>query len=191
MPVLVTQRRLYRQTQMTFGEYLQLPGFSHSTIKALSRKELLVETDKMKFGTKVHNYLLEPHKYEHESDEVKKIAIKLKERIGPLFEYLEPELAVQASFSINGFVMPYKGRIDLGIPGKIVVDLKIINGATVRDTIDFLGYKNSTSGYALGLKTENILLAAYSRKTGLVELINLPFTTRWWEEQIVTHGTSV
>lgn len=173
---------------MTFGDYLKLPGLSHSTIKGMQRKKPLLVTEKMQLGTLVHQYLLEPHLYDHLNVDVKSIAMKLKERIGPLIEYMQPELSVTCDMHFEGYTMQFKGRVDLGIVNRLVIDCKVINGYSVWDTLDYMGYNNQLSGYSMGIDAKDRLICAYSTKTKKTELITVPFTDMWWKEQIKMLG---
>jgi hypothetical protein len=120
---------------LSFEEYLALPGFSYSFLK--NEGKPIQTTDKMRLGTCVHSYLLTPADYKHENARiVRPVAAKLKQTLGVLIKYLIPELGITANFCHEGFTMPYKGRLDLCIPGRLVVDIKI-STEDVRKTIEF------------------------------------------------------
>lgn len=146
-------------------------------------------TKKMELGTLVHNYLLEPHKYQHVDFKVKKIAASLKSVIGDtLMRYLEPEIAATADFQYEGFTMPWKGRADLAIPGKLIIDLKVINGATIYSTLDYFGYPNQLTGYCLGFDCSTAIIVAYSTLSKGCEVVPIKQNTTWWKEQVVLNG---
>lgn len=175
---------------LTFGDYQKLPGVSHSDIRIKMGllKPDQQPTEKMSFGVKVHNYLLEPEKYEHESIEVKKAAIAVKEELGVLYQWLEKEVAITADFEHVGLTMPYRGRIDLAIKGRIIVDAKIINGKDVRDTMDWLGYNNAQTGYCLASGAKIAIIVAYSTKTRQTQVVKVEQNPVWWEEQIILNA---
>lgn len=153
----------------------------------MSNKEIVV-TDNMRFGTSVHNYLLEPEKFNHSSVEVKKIAVKLKEKLNGVWQFLIPEYTIVADFKYSGWTMRWRGRLDLCIPNRLVVDVKIINGKSIKDTMQHFGYPNQLTGYSLGAQAKDRLICAYSRKTGDVELVQVESATEWWAEQIFING---
>ena len=136
---------------ISFADYLAIPGYSYSKIKADTSKVPDQPTAKMSLGTKVHNYILEPSKYDHEDRElIKPMAVSVMGAIGNLAPYLESELAVTCNMmhTTEGFVLPYKGRIDLCRVGGIVVDLKVSKMPLLK-SIPFFGYDRQLSGYAL------------------------------------------
>ena len=169
-----------------FDEYLSLPGISFSGIK--SEGEFMSPTKKMVLGTKVHNYLLEPEKYDHEDIEIiKPLAMAIKNRIGPLFRYLTPEMAVLADFVHEGMRMKFKGRGDLVYPGKILIDVKV-SEMPLAKAMQFFNYPSQTSGYALGFGCPVALIAQVNPKTKQTTLYNVPIITEWWEKQILRYG---
>lgn len=174
-------------TTCPFEEYLKLPGWSHSAIKGFKG----TPTKKMQLGTHVHNYLLTPEEYSYEDiDIVRPLAIALKQRIGPLIAYLVPELCVTATFVHNGFAMPYKGRGDLVIPRKIVIDLKITE-MPLHKGIQYFGYDNQITGYNMGFDARVGLLMAINPKTKLISQVAVPVNSYWWEQQVITKGEPI
>src|SRR5438128_7523600 len=132
---------------LTFEQYLALPGYSHSGLK--NKGQVIKPTAKMNFGTEVHNCCNDGSG----DAQIRKIAATLKKAIGAeLFDMLECEVAVTAEFHHEGFVMLYKGRLDLTLVGKLVVDIKIIGGKSIYDTIEMFGYNNQVTAYAVGSK---------------------------------------
>ena len=78
-------------SDLDFDEYLQISGYSFSGIKMLESGQPIVPTEGMKLGTRVHNFILEPKKYDWESHiEVNKIATKIREIYQPFIKYMEP-----------------------------------------------------------------------------------------------------
>ncbi len=171
-----------------FDEYLLIPGYSYSGIKN-EGKVFTVASAKMQLGTKVHQYLLEPEHYDHSDVEiVKPLAMALKKAIGPLIEFLEPEAAYTADFCHLGFTMPWKGRIDLCIPGRIVVDIKITD-MPIRKGIEYFGYDKQLSGYATGITAKAaLILSAPPKNPTNVTITNIPICTKWWEYQVLKKG---
>lgn len=167
---------------ISFEEYLKLPGYSYSGIKNEGAEKFT--SVKMQLGTDVHNYLLTPELYEHTSKEVKQIALALKQRIGPLFKYLKPEVAITANFVAQGFTMPYKGRIDLCIPQKLIIDVKV----TEKLNIDYFGYDKQLSGYAIATGAKAAIIVSVHPKTFKTQITNIPIDAAWWEYQVIQRG---
>lgn len=176
-----------------FEEYLLLPGWSHSKIKN-DGKPFTSPSKKMQIGTKVHQYLLEPHLYMHDDEEiVKPIAQKIRSFIGPLWKHLEPELAVQAEFEHDGFILPYHGRGDLVIPGRLVIDIKVTE-QPISKGIEYFGYDNAISGYCRGFDAPVGLIVTGNpskKRLGEVFIYNVPIKDDWWEYQIVQKGEPI
>lgn len=182
------------QANVPFEKYLSLPGWSHSLIKS-DGKEWKAPTQKMLLGTSVHEYLLEPDKYNRDNiDIVRPIAIAIKNKLGMvLLKHLQPEIMVTADFIHNGFGMAYKGRLDLCIPGRLVIDIKV-SDVPLKIGIARFGYDDQQNGYiaSVGAKIGLILRIAPSScgpgKTPVIEIYNVPINTQWWEWQIVHRG---
>ena len=182
----ITNQQVHRE--ISFDDYQSLPGYSHSMIR-MEGKAAFTPTAKMNVGTNVHNYLLTPKEYNHSDVSIiRPIAMELKGVIGNLWERLETELAVTADFNHGEFYLPYKGRIDAGIIKKVVIDFKIINGNSVRDTLDLFHYDTQLSGYALGIAAEHAFIIAYSRKTKKVEVVPVKVDAGWWSMQTTIKG---
>lgn len=169
---------------LAFEDYLKMPGKSFSGIKN-EGIQFNAPTKKMQLGTNVHNYILTPAEYKHENIEiVKPLALKVKEVLGPLLKYLKPELAVTAEFEHEGFVLPYKGRLDLCLPGRIVIDLKI----TENLNLSYFGYGDQLSGYSLATYARQSIIIAINPKTKATRVVNVPISDLWWKEQIKRLG---
>lgn len=173
-----------------FDEYLLMPGYSHSGLKNEGRAPI-VATKKMRLGTLVHQYLCEPTVYNGEQSElVIPLGNALKKRIGILFHYLLPEFVVTADFVYNGFRLPFKGRIDLGIPKRLVIDIKVTE-QPIEKGIQYFGYDNQVTGYAEGISAPVALIAAIHPKRNQVELKNVPLRYDWWHYQITQKGEPI
>ena len=172
-----------------FEDYLKLPGWSHSGIKNEGRT--IVPTKKMRLGTLVHQYVNEPDIYNGESsDIVVPVGNLIKREVGPLFHYLTPEFVVLADFIHNGFLLKYKGRIDLGIVDRIVIDIKVTE-QPIEKGMEYFHYENPMSGYAAGIGAKAALIVAAHPKQKKVELKNVPITQSWWEYQITQKGEPI
>lgn len=166
-----------------FDDYLKLPGISYSTIK--HNGKTIEATPKMRLGTKVHNYLLTPAEYDHsDADIVKPLARELQNVLGDLLRFLLPELAVTAMFEADGRKMPYKGRIDLCVPGRIVIDIKV----TEKLDIAYFGYDCQLTGYARALRAPIAVIVAIHPKTKKTTVVRIDMRDDWWDYQIYNLG---
>lgn len=189
---MIVQNRTILRT-CPFDDYLKLPGRSHSDIR--SEGQPFTATPKMLLGTDVHNYLLEPEKYNHENrDIVRPLALELLKALGTdkFFKMFEAELAVIANFIHEGFDMLYKGRGDLVIVKKIVIDFKV-SDVPLKVSVPRFGYDNSLSGYALGFDCPIAIIVRVSPKSIAkgkpeTESYNVPIRHEWWNYQIIQKG---
>lgn len=180
-------------SDLDFDEYLQISGYSFSGIKMLESGQPIVPTEGMKLGTRVHNFILEPKKYDWESHiEVNKIATKIKEIYQPFIKYMEPELAFTARFEHNGMYLNYKGRTDLIYKGKLIVDLKILSGK-LEPAIERFGYDKQLSGYAIATGCKNAMIISYNKanKHNVLETKLIEPNEDWWNYMIVKYGTPI
>lgn len=172
----------------SFEEYLAMPGLSYSGIKQAG-KEFTPATIKMSLGTDVHNYLLTPADYHHNNIAiVKPLVQQIKSSLGSLLTHLAPERAFTCDFIHQGFRMKYKGRADLSIYKRIILDLKVTEMKDIPALIKYFGYDRQLSGYAIALGCRAAMIITIHPKTKITQLINIPISTTWWEEQIITKG---
>lgn len=184
----VKQRMI--MNNILFEDYLEMEGWSYSSIKN-EGVPFNPPTAKMQLGTHVHNYLLTPEEYSFDDIAiVKPLATVIAQRIGVLMRYLRPELAVQATFSHAGFDMKYKGRLDLCIPDRIVIDLKV-SEQPLPVGIKYFGYDKQLSGYAMAIGAKAALIVGIHPKTKKITTYNIPIDAAWWEYEILKRGEPV
>lgn len=174
---------------LDFAQYQNLPGKSFSGIKA-DYITVPQPTAKMQLGTMLHNYLLEPSKYNAKNDAHKVIqamATEVKSTLGAAFSTIEPELSVTADFQYEGFTMAYKGRIDMARIGKLVIDLKV-SEVPLNKSISFFGYDKQVSGYSLAIGAQYQMILRICPKTLKTELKSIPITNDWWKTQVLKYG---
>lgn len=167
-----------------FDAYSKIVGLSFSAIKGGG----FLPTAKMRLGTAVHNYLLEPSEYNHEHrDIVIPIANAIKAEIGGLLPFLDTELSVTADFEYAGMIMPYKGRVDMVRTGKIVIDLKV-SEVPLNKSIAHFGYDYQVNGYMAATLCEHGMIIRVCPKTHKIEKKMIPKNHEWWESQILRLG---
>lgn len=167
-----------------FAQYLKIPGTSFSSLKAFKGGATLG----MQLGTRVHNYLNEPEQYDWiDSDVVLPIAGKIKEKLGAAYNHLQKELGVTCDLLHDGMMLNYKGRIDMVIPGRIVVDLKVLAGK-LQDAVKYFKYDRQISGYCLASGCSIGLIVAYNKKEKKVETMLIKPCSIFWEQTIGERG---
>lgn len=168
---------------LTFEQYKALPGYNYSSLNGHEREP----SQKMQLGTQVHSYILEPQHFKGDIRIVKPLANAVLQVIGrSLFSYLIPEGVITCRMHHEGLEMVYKGRADLLLPGKIVVDLKI--GEDVRKSMDYFNYPDAISGYALSTHTPTALIIAIHPKTCKADVIPVKIKPDYWQQQILLKG---
>ena len=180
-------------SELDFNEYLQIKGYSFSSLKMLESGQAITPSEGMKLGTRVHNFILEPQKYDWENHaQVKMIAGKIREIYQPFIRYMEPELAFTARFEHNGMYFNYKGRTDLIYKGKLIIDLKILSGK-LEPAIERFGYDKQLSGYALATGCQNAMIISYNKanKHSVIETKLIQPNADWWNYMIVKYGTPI
>lgn len=181
-------------TTCHFEDYLALPGWSYSGIKQ-DGKEWQAPTLKMQLGTDVDHYLTDPINYDHNNRElVVPIATELRKHIQPLVKFLKPQLAVTCEFEHGGFRMMYKGRGDLVIVDKLVIDIKVSEMPLMK-AIDYFGYDHQLRGYAKAFGCKSAIIISISPKNPKhVQMYNVPLHQDkyiWWEHEILKRGEPI
>lgn len=178
----VTNLKYYNGLE--FADYLAMPGTSFSSLK----DEPIPVSTGMQLGTRVHNYLLEPEKYDWEQGAtVKKIAEALQKHLGEAYKFLQKEVAFTADFIHNGMLLHYKGRADLMKAGRIIIDLKILAGG-LQPSIERFNYDKQISGYCLATGASLGLIIAYNKAKNIVETKAIKPSAEFWEYQVVSRG---
>lgn len=183
--VEVRNLKIYRNLQ--FEEYLKLPGESFSGIRS-DGKDFKNETKKMRLGTLVHRYLLTPEEYDGEQIEiVRPLAIAVKQKISILIDFCEPEISFTCDFVFNGMSMPYRGRADLGIMERLILDLKV-SEMPLKKAVDYFRYDYQQSGYAIAFGASLAIIISIHPKLKHISTYNVPISHLWWEHQILQRG---
>jgi hypothetical protein len=180
-------------SDLDFNEYLQIKGYSFSSLKMLESGQAITPSEGMKLGTRVHNFILEPKKYDWQDHaQVNMIAGKIRQIYEPFIRYMEPELAFTARFEHNGMYLNYKGRTDLIYKGKLIIDLKILSGK-LETAVERFMYDKQLSGYALATGCPNAMIISYNKlnKYNLIETKVIHPNTDWWNYMIVKYGTPI
>lgn len=178
-------------TDLDFDEYLQISGYSFSGIKMLESGQAITPSEGMKLGTRVHNFLLEPHKYDGvDFPIVSKIGGEIRKFLGAAIKFLEKEVAFTCTMEYGGMELNYKGRADLLYKGKLIIDLKVLAGR-LKAASDRFGYDRQLSGYAIATSINNILLLSYNKSVRVDNIEHQMFSPNpdWWKYVITKYGT--
>ena len=169
---------------LDFEKYLQIDGTSFSTIKGFDG----VPSAGMRLGTRVHNYISEPEKYDwQQAEEVRAIASAIKKTVAAALKFMKKELSFTSDFSFNGMTMRYKGRADGIIPGMLCIDYKVLSG-DIEAACDRFGYENQVSGYCLATGCPKGIIVAYNRKIKEVQTKVITPSQEFWNYNIVRYG---
>lgn len=171
---------------MSFSDYLALPGLSYSGTKGDGTP--FVETEKMRIGTSVHQYLLKPVEYNGDNYKiVRSAALALQDTIGPALRYGKSELVVTCTMISNGLYLLYKGRVDLKV-ANVIVDLKVSSIKNLVDAVRFFGYNHQLNGYSLATKSLVSVIVAIDPKTLKVQKEPIANRCDWWENKVLQYG---
>lgn len=168
-----------------FSDYLAFPGTSFSLAKGSGP---INPTEKMRLGSLVHCYLLEPAKYDGTNYKlVNAIASEVTRHIGGLLKAGKRELTVTCTMVFGRQYLYYKGRVDL-FAGKMVIDLKVSELIALK-AIQHFGYNNQLNGYAIPLNAVASVLFAVNPITFKTSMAPVPNSTKWWTETVQRLGT--
>ena len=187
-PFDMTISNRHQHKDISFDEYLNLPGLSYSSIRNEGVQREV--TTKMGFGTDVHNYLLTPKEFRGDLNQVRPVAKKLLEVLGDLITLAVPELAVTCDMEHEGLVMKHKGRIDLYVPGIAVIDIKI-SGQDVKKSIEFFGYDKQLTGYCLSVGVKKAIIISCHPVKHTIQLEQIKLREDWWENQVLKRGMPI
>lgn len=173
---------------LSWEQYLQLPGLSFSSLKEFTGPE----TYGMHIGKLVHRYVLKPKEYNYEeADVVMPIAAELIKFVGyDILRQAICECPMTADFCSQGFVFNWRGIPDFQIPKVIVVDFKIIAGGTLRGYIERFKYDGQLRGYMMPVRAELGLIIAYNRAKRRVELEPIKPDNDFWRDVTIRYGTA-
>lgn len=184
----ITNRHLH--PNLPWADYQRLPGHSFSSLKA-EKMPPIVTTDKMRLGTRVHNYLLDPDKYDWKQPElVKPIAKKLASIPGIMtaLKHSNCEVPATATFEYEGFQLLWRGVADIQISNLLIIDFKITE-MSLSAAIRFFGYDRQQSGYCAGYGCKSALIISIHPRTHVVDMAYIQPAFAWWEEKCLTHGS--
>lgn len=195
---------------ITFADYLQLPGVGHSFLK--HAKNGIVEdfpvSDKMQLGSIVDAILTEKETHNYFGSPLYAAAVSIAAKIRSDFGKFLPFLKKQVSYtgtakcSESGFSLAVTGRLDFLLPTIAVIDLKVTDEGSKRDPVKslleliaYMGYDNQLFGYGGMAKVIQYYILIYSKQlkqTYLFKRLTEPRPlyecAQWWSGKIQEHG---
>jgi hypothetical protein len=200
---MITFTDIQQHINVPFEIYQKLPGLSTSFLKQEKNgvKPDFVMTDKVRVGSLVDSILTEPGKADMSSllyPTAKDIAFRLKKEY-PFISNLMPQVSYTALAEHQGFKMRVRGRLDYLLPlgdgtstNLAVVDLKVTysSEAQIKALIEHMRYDEQMFLYCKFAKVKVAYLMFYCvpKKKCILEKIQFPDTSTWWEEKIINHG---
>lgn len=180
--IKISERRLL--TDLPFADYLKIPAYSHSGLKGVV---ITTPTPGMLLGTRVDNFLFEPHLYDGVDYKIVRSCAEVLKGIMTPGARPRTQLAVTCNMEFEGKVMPVKGRLDMFLPG-LVIDLKISKMPNLAQTINHFGYHHQISGYAMMTGVQRGLIISINPITFKASLMNIPVEQSFWKFHIISKG---
>ncbi len=193
---MINYQNIIRHDGIEFGEYLKLPGLSHSFLKGEKHgaaKEVLV-TDKIMIGKIVDAILSDPQGIDMSSPHyqaAKSIAYLIQSKFGPIIKQLKSQVSYTADLLHNSFMLSTKGRLDWQLGHHATIDLKVTFSKDVKGLIRFMGYENQVWHYSKCSNTEKAFIMIHSvplKKPFLFEIPVSSPTNQFWENKILKFG---
>lgn len=177
----ITNRKKYGS--LDFDEYLKLEGISFSAIKAFKGEQ----TEGMKIGTYVHNFISEPDKYNgEEAAIVVPLARTIITELGTAAKFGKAEVCMTAKYEFEGMEMIHKSRIDRLYNG-LVIDFKVIAGS-LQQYVQRFQYDEQLRGYMNDSGVDTGMILSVNRKTRQTERIIIKQNHYWWNQKICEYG---
>jgi hypothetical protein len=147
---MITISNIKRHEDMPFGDYLQMPGYSHSWLKneEYGFQKEFTETNKIKIGKIADGILMSPNDVDmteplYETGRIVALSIR-DSNIGQFIKMFKAQVSYTADLEYEGLVMPVKVRLDWELPGYMVLDLKVTQVKDMHSNIAYMGYLNQT-----------------------------------------------
>lgn len=182
---------------LSFEQYLQLPGYSFSTLKTMKDgvAEEVVGTWKMRLGSIVDAILSEQPIKGMMNDELypaaKKIAFRILQQWGDEIRFFKKQQSYTGVATFNGFGLPVRGRPDYELPKFAVIDLKITHEKDMRGVIKHFNYEDQLFNYAKLANVPHGFILMYSTKLGIADMFYADCRrtiSSFWQSKIMDYG---
>lgn len=184
---------------MDFEEYLKLPYYSHSFLKA-ERNGMTDEflgSYKVKIGSMVDAILCETGKINMLDEHypiAKSIAFEIKKVFGSYIAKFQKQVSYTTDLVYEYHSMPAKVRLDFLLPGHASIDLKVTHEKDVHALIKYMGYQNQLwhQCKCSGVKKQYIMIHSVPlRKTFMIDLGVVTERNEFWENKILKFGQPI
>lgn len=184
-----------RMLNISFEDYLALPGMSNSYLKGerFGVARVVEETDKIKIGKFVDAILTDPgyvNMHDPMYAHAKLIAYELKRIFGSIIDKMDKQVSYTAKMHYQGYSILTKGRLDFEYFDG-VIDLKVTSAKNIPALINHMGYLNQVWHYCRCAGKTNGYLMIYSIPTKQCKLIKIPKITdhsEYWSNKILKLG---
>lgn len=193
---MIAYQNIKRHDGIEFGEYLKLPGLSHSFLKGEKHgaaKEVLI-TEKIIVGKIVDAILSDPQGIDMSSpyyQTAKSIAFLIQNKFGSMIKQLKSQVSYTADIVHNSFVLSTKGRLDWQLGNLSTIDLKVTYSKDVKGLIKFMGYENQVWHYSKCSETKKAFIMIHSVPLKETFIFEIPVSTPsnlFWETKILKFG---
>ena len=193
---MIEYRNIIRYDDISFREYLNLNGRSHSSLKNNINgvKEAITITENIRIGSLVDGILTDKKAVDY-SDELypyaKSLAFEIKNFFGDHICVLKSQVSYTGEISCSEFSMTVKGRLDFLLEDIATLDIKITKSKAIDTLIEYMGYENQLWHYSKLAKTPKAYLIIYSipLKKVIVKSVDVSSNTNFfWENKIIDFG---
>lgn len=198
---MIQYSNIKRYDGQDFDDYLEVPGWSFSTLKGerFGTPKVVDITYKIRIGKMVDAILTEDGRVDF-GDEyypiARSIAEKIKSKFGEFIARFEKQISFSADVTYNSHRLSTKGRLDYLLPGIAVIDLKVthVKADQVRPLIKFMQYDNQLWNYAQMAQVKRKYIMIHSVPSGTTEMVDMGVVTHYnefWQAKIEKFGTPV
>lgn len=200
---MITYNSIQKIENLDFGDYLKLPQLSQSVIKSNKLGSEFVLTEKIRVGKIVDELLtssellpIDPNIYNDDLFEKgAKIASEIKKVLGDVFAICEKQVSYTAIAQLGRIKLPVKARLDLLLPNKMVIDLKVTTATDTTALINHMGYHNQLWHYCKCAELNKAMLIICKVKPtfeySTIEIKHVVISDRneFWESAIIENGS--
>lgn len=198
MSEVIRYTNIQRFTDLEFGAYKEMKGYSFSYLKR-EQNSVTPEfkmTNKVLMGSMVDAILTggEVDMLHELYPIAKKIAKKIDDGFGSSIKRFQKQVSFTAELVFHNIMMRSTGRVDFTLPLIAVLDLKITGERNIDALIARMMYDQQTWHYANLAQVPARYLLFYStslKEAFLKDLGPMHAENRWWEDKVIKFGTVV
>lgn len=194
---MIKYTNIVRHEGMPFDDYLKLPGYSHSFLKAERDgiADEFIETNNSITGKLVDAIITDPASADMSHPlypMAKEAAAAIRKTFGMVLPAFKKQVSFTAMMEYKGFRIPTKGRLDFELPTHAVLDLKWTKAKNIDTLIEFMGYANQNWHYAklAGVSESHWLIYSDTLKKCIFRSHDCRSDmNEFWAEKIIKFGT--